>query len=168
MAKIDFTEIKREYLTTGKSLRDLASKYGVSFSYLSEVSAREGWVGQKEIARTKAGQMLVEKTAESLSEINLRHTNIWKVLQGESMRKIQAFREDGELIPDDTLKSLAQVLRVAIEGERVAVGLPTQITKAQQTQSVTDEYDERIKKMDKIELIREVEKTLEQVLMEAN
>ena len=164
MAKIDFTEIKKEYISTSKSLRDLASEYGVSFSYLSEVSAREGWVDQKELTRTKAGQIMVEKVAETLSEVNIRHTNIWKLIQGESLKKIQEFREAGELVPDETLKSLAQVLKIAIEGERVSLGMPTLGIRSEQTTTIVkDPYEERLRAMTREELLRETEATMARI-----
>ena len=164
MAKIDFVVIKKEYISTSKSLRDLASEYGVSFSYLSEVSAREGWVNQKELARTKAGQIMVEKVAENLSEINFRHTNIWKLLQGESLKQIQAFRDAGELVPVDVLKSLSVVLKTAVEGERMAVGLPTQGIKSEQTTTIIKEpYEEKLRGMTREELLRETEATMARI-----
>ncbi len=163
MAKIDFLNLKREYLGTNKSFNDIAQENQINASYLRRRAAEDGWTDEKETIQQDASKIVTKNIAENLAEINTRHTNIWKLLQGEGLKKVQQFRDAREVIPDETLKSLAQVLKVAVEGERLSVGLPTQGIQAQVVTPVKDPYEEQLKSMTKEQLIGEIEETLQQI-----
>lgn len=61
---MDWALIKREYITTGISLRALAKKHGASFSTIQKKSASEKWTE----ARKKCGDRAEEKSIEKMSD----------------------------------------------------------------------------------------------------
>lgn len=161
MSTIDWPKIKKEYLTSNLSLTELAEKHSVNPSNLRERAARENWVKTKEEVRQEADKRTTEKVAESISEVNLRHVNVFKLLQGEALKKIEAARANKQDLADSTLKDLTLVLKQAIEGERVAVGLPTSVAKNENTNIYKDEYEEKLKGMSEDELRNEIVKVIQ-------
>ena len=61
---MDWKRIKAEYIAGGTSYRKLAEKYGVSFSTLRKVAAKEQWT----LLRNKAGAKRDTKIIDSVSE----------------------------------------------------------------------------------------------------
>ncbi len=58
---MDWKRIKAEYIAGGTSYRKLAEKYGVSFSTLRKVAAKEKWTDLRNKAGAKADTDLVNK-----------------------------------------------------------------------------------------------------------
>ena len=61
---MDWKKIKAEYIAGGTSYRKLADKYGVSFSTLRKVAAKEQWTE----LRNKTGAKRDTKIVDSVSE----------------------------------------------------------------------------------------------------
>lgn len=161
MSNIDWPKIKKEYLTSTISLTELAEKHSVNPSNLRERAARENWVQTKEEVRQEADKKTTEKIVETIADVNLRHINVFKLLQGEALKKIEAARKTNKEIADSTLKDLTLVLKQAVEGERVAVGLPTSVAKNENTNIYKDEYEEKLKGMSEDELHTEIAKVIQ-------
>lgn len=70
---MDWKKVKAEYIAGGTSYRELAEKYGVSFSTLKEIARREKWTDLKEKARQKAdtkfADLMGEKQANRSAKI---------------------------------------------------------------------------------------------------
>ena len=72
MAKHDWETIRREYIETTNnedrpSLQSLASKYGVSFSHIQRICAKEKWVEQSKIYARKLNDERVSQKVTSLA-----------------------------------------------------------------------------------------------------
>ena len=63
MAKVNWEEIKTEYITTDISQRKLAKKYGVSHIAISNRSKNEGWVKAREQYKAKTLAKTLEKSS---------------------------------------------------------------------------------------------------------
>lgn len=61
---IDWKRIKAEYIAGGTSYRKLAEKYGVSFSTLRKVAAKEQWTELRNKAGAKRDTKLVDAVSE--------------------------------------------------------------------------------------------------------
>lgn len=61
----NWEEIKREYVSTKISMREIARKYGFSVSTVSERAKKEGWKRTAERVRTVTEQKYVEKLADA-------------------------------------------------------------------------------------------------------
>lgn len=157
MAKYDFLAIKKEYLTSNKSLDELAIQFGLNASYLRDMAGRENWSKDKEQIQQKASETLAENLVGGLAEINIRHTKVWKRIQDEALKNL----EQGE-ISLEALKGVSQVLKTSIEGERISVGLPISSTKQNISLEVTkDTYEEKIRNMSNEELTQELKVILD-------
>lgn len=68
-----WNKIKAEYIAGGTSYRKLAEKYGVSFSTLRKVAAKEHWADLKDKTRAKADTKIVEilsdKSADKMTRV---------------------------------------------------------------------------------------------------
>jgi hypothetical protein len=65
--RIDWDQIKTEYVTTDISLRALASKHKVSMRYLADHSRLDGWVEQRQNYRTSVTRKAEQKIANRQS-----------------------------------------------------------------------------------------------------
>lgn len=76
----DWVKIKNDYINGGGSYRSLAKKYGVSFGAVRDHALREGWTAQKTAHQSKidteTAQLVVEKTAQALSDEAASKANI--------------------------------------------------------------------------------------------
>lgn len=61
----NWEEIKREYVSTKISMREIARKYGFSVSTVSERAKKEGWKRTAERVRTVTEQKYVEKLTDA-------------------------------------------------------------------------------------------------------
>ena len=61
---MDWKRIKAEYIAGGTSYRKLAEKYGVSFSTLRKVAAKEKWTDLRNKAGAKADTKIVDSVSD--------------------------------------------------------------------------------------------------------
>lgn len=61
---MDWKRIKAEYIRGGTSYRKLAEKYGVSFSTLRKVAAKEKWTELRNKAGAKADTKIVDSVSD--------------------------------------------------------------------------------------------------------
>lgn len=61
---VDWKRIKAEYIAGGTSYRKLAEKYGVSFSTLRKVAAKEKWTDLRSKAGAKADTKIVDTVSD--------------------------------------------------------------------------------------------------------
>ena len=64
----NWKKIKTEYLT-GKAIKDIAKKHGVSVSAINSRRTREGWASDKADVASKARQKCIEKIADEKDSI---------------------------------------------------------------------------------------------------
>ena len=67
---MDWKKIKAEYIAGGTSYRKLADKYGVSFSTLRKVAAKEQWTELRNNAGAKRDTVLAEKIGNKSAQID--------------------------------------------------------------------------------------------------
>lgn len=101
---IDFQKIKREYISTNLTYRELAQKYGISHSFLQKVGAREKW-GE---ARKKANDRKIEKVVEMSAEKEARRVDGIQNVADALLEKIKQGVEEG-IFTSDT-QSIRQVV----------------------------------------------------------
>lgn len=75
MAAYDWDTIRAEYIAGGGSYKDLAAKYGVSYTQITQRGRDEGWTADREKARKKIANKAVDiaskQKARSLANIML-------------------------------------------------------------------------------------------------
>jgi transposase-like protein len=65
---VDWKKIKAEYIAGGTSYRKLAEKYGVSFSTLRKVAAKENWTDLRNKCGTKSDTKIIEKLSDKSAD----------------------------------------------------------------------------------------------------
>lgn len=104
---MDWEKIKAEYIAGGTSYRKLADKYGVSFSTLRKVAAKEHWSELRNNVGTKRDTELVNVLGVSTAQIDKKYFDLVDKL----------FDKAGEVIEDTriwnpiTLKEIATAMK---------------------------------------------------------
>lgn len=63
----DYTEVKKEYITTDVSLNELARRMGISNSTIAERARNEGWLAERNAYRSAVTKGTYEKVADKVS-----------------------------------------------------------------------------------------------------
>lgn len=87
-------KIKADYVCGGGSTRELSQKYGVSFSTLSKVAAREKWADSRKKARKKADAKIVESVAKAEAKKLDRTLEIADKIEQRIFDNIEAYTMD--------------------------------------------------------------------------
>ena len=77
------------------SYDDISKKYNVSIDAVKRIAVKEEWVKLRSETKQKIIQKLPEKTGDKIAEVNARHANFAKILQGISIRAITS-KEKGK------------------------------------------------------------------------
>lgn len=137
--KIDWAEAQKDYLMDATlSYKDIAEKYGVSSTSVEKHAKAQGWVALRNKLGEKATNMMMEALARKKAQANNRHQKYYERLQKIAGKTLDEY-EEGNITPEPKeLESTARTLRMAIEGERVVLGLPNVIS------AVTDKDGEDV------------------------
>lgn len=144
-AKVDWNKIRNEYLTDSTvSYGSLAKKYGVTKRAVQEQGTKAGWPQLRQEFADRAFEKFQDKLLEEKSAAQNRHLLQYQNLQAIVNQSIMAFSKGqyytdkkgnlvldkkGEPIPvpvdTNQLLSLTKAAKVAMDGERTVLGLPT-------------------------------------------
>ena len=120
-----------EYITApepGLSLRQLAAKYEVPLRQMQKRCARERWVEQRELHRSKGGDGKAADAAglqlvEGTDDVKRRHRVWWSDLGRAVHRCIRKSKQKEKFEDVRTLEMIGKTFKLATDGERVALGL---------------------------------------------
>lgn len=145
--KVDWSLVRNEYIADSTvSYSELAKKYGVTKTAVQKRGTAEKWSELRQIYAEKAFNQFTEKLLDEKSSAQVRHLQHYQNLQALANNSIQDFAErsyerdrkgklilvDGKPIykPINTfeLEKLARSLQIAINGERVVLGIPTSVS----------------------------------------
>lgn len=120
---MDWKRIKAEYIAGGTSYRKLAEKYGVSFSTLRKVAAKEQWTELRNRAGAKRDTKIVDSVSEKEAQKAIDIIDVADKLLGKISELMDA-------IPLDTqsMKHLTSALKdlKEIKGVKSAIDLKEQ------------------------------------------
>lgn len=123
--KIDWSEPLQDYLSDATlTLADLAKKYKVSARVVEEHASKEGWGGLRTRLGEQATNMMLKRLATKKASANDRHLSNYTTLTMKVMLAIDKLSDETD--PGDIV-ALAKALKVAQDGERVVLGLPTSV-----------------------------------------
>ena len=167
---IDWYEARKLYLSDNTlSYEDIAKKFGTSKTAVGNRAKAEDWTNLRQDLHEKAFSAFTEKLLDEKSSANNRHLTHWQNLQAlannsivdmaersyERDRKGKIIIIDGKPIPRPInpfeLEKLAKALKVAIDGERVVLGLPTSVSALTDSQggSVWSGFSDMVKAAEK-------------------
>lgn len=170
--KVDWFVVRKEYLTDAtSSYRTLAKKYDVSTTTLEKRAKSEGWAELRKELGEKAFSDFTQKLLDTKSEAQSRHLQHWQNLQALVNKAIIDIAERnyftnkaGHLVLDAKnnpiprpintfeLEKLAKAAKIAIDGERVVLGIPTSVSALSDPQgnNVWSGFSDMIKAAEKV------------------
>lgn len=146
--KIDWVAARGDYIADPTlTYYDIAEKYNISVKAVKNNGAKDDWKSARQAVIVRANEKVTEIAATQLAEVNTRHTNTYKNMQALglaqlniALRSIQRAQREAEQtgtevgIKDDRilgqqrLKFLFDGLKIAMDGERITLGLPTTVS----------------------------------------
>ena len=131
--KVDWQEVQKEYIIDSTaSYAQLAEKYGVARKTLQERATREQWPKLRQDLAEKAYEQFTEKLVDEKSKAQSRHLTQYKNLQVLAGKALSSMNEGSIVVGD--LEKIARTLKLAIDGERVVLGMPTTVSALSDTQ----------------------------------
>ncbi len=125
--KVDWLEVQKEYITDSTaSYAHLAEKYGVARKTLQERATREQWPKLRQDLADKAYAQFTEKLVDDKSQAQSRHLTQYKNLQVLAGKALSSMNENSVDVAE--LEKLARTMKLAIDGERVVLGMPTTVS----------------------------------------
>lgn len=170
--KVDWLVVRKDYLSDAtNSYASLAKKYGVALKTLQDRATREGWSELRQDLSEKAFSDFTQKLLDTKSEAQSRHLQHWQNLQALANKSIIDIAERnyftnkaGHLVLDANnnpiprpintfeLEKLAKALKIAIDGERVVLGIPTSVSALSDPEgnSVWSGFSDMVKAAEKV------------------
>ena len=111
------------YVSLGddRSYQKVARKYGASKRSVAKRAAKDNWQARLEEIRRKAWQETDRKAAESVDAMNQRHLKFMRAIQGKALEALKS-------MPLDTGMNAIRALDLAVRGERLIRGEPSERT----------------------------------------
>lgn len=117
-----------------RSYRAVAEHYGASKTAVVNRAKREDWPRRIETLEAKAREATERKNLESLEAMNARHLRAFQVIQGKSLEALKAMSLQ-------TAMDAVRAIDVAIKGERLARGEPSERTALSLEETIRGEYE---------------------------
>lgn len=151
MPKINWTLAKKDYLEDPTmSYRKLADKYGVAKKTVEQHATVEGWPGTRQRLANVTITNVETEIVDRNSQINEKHNKQYVDMQvlainivrmaNQTMNKAATAKGienlsiyEKDFISPRGLKDLYESLKIAMDGERVTVGLPTSVERKEFT-----------------------------------
>lgn len=108
---MDWKKLKREYIAGGISYRKLADKYGVSFSTLKEVAAKEHWRDAKVKCQAESTTKIIEIESDKQAERMRRLLSVSDKLLEAVEDAVDKFQAGELLLEKGALKSLSGTIK---------------------------------------------------------
>lgn len=123
--KIDWIAALQDYLSDGfMTYKGIAEKYGVSETAVEKHASAAGWGELRNKLGEQATNLIIKRLASKKAQANDRHLSNYTTLTQKVMLAIDKLSDESD--PGDIV-SLAKALKVAQDGERVVLGLPTHV-----------------------------------------
>lgn len=157
-AAANWGQLKTEYISDNTVTYEyLAQKYGVSSRSVKRHAVEDSWKAARKDIVQQVTNSVTRHAIDNLEEVNARHTKAYKNLQAFALTNLNilydhikttqetAKAQGKKLNPRDVYNSqqakfLAETLRVAMDGERITLGLPTVVTKGEQDVNLSSEF----------------------------
>jgi hypothetical protein len=139
--------IRSEFINSKRlNFKDISKQFNVDYNDVVTIARKEKWADARKDRITRGTEATVNKGMDKVTEVNDRHTITYRNMQAlglaqlnialNSLRDAQdkATKEGRTLSHDDKammgqqrLKFLYDALKIAMDGERITLGIPTAI-----------------------------------------
>ena len=107
IATIDYSKLKREYVSGNISYRELAKKHGVPFGTLRKVAAKEQWASLRTQARAKTDTKLVDTISDKNANRACKIIDVADKLLDKISKTVDAM----DVIDSQSLKHFTSALK---------------------------------------------------------
>lgn len=138
IASVDYSKLKKEYLRSDISQRDLAKKHHVSYGTLRKVAAKEQWTELRNKARTKADAKFIDAISDKEAQKAVDIVSVADKLLG----KISEMLEEG-VYNTQNIKNLTSALKdlKEIKGFKSELDLQEQMARIAKLQREAEKED---------------------------
>lgn len=148
MSTVDWNPIRSDYLHDPTLTHtQLAKKHSVSIGMIVKRAKEENWTMKRAEINARAIEKTVENASDILVEVNDRHTRTYKNMQALGLLELNialdniaeakeeaaiegskvAF-DNKKVMGQQRLKFLFDALKIAMDGERITLNLPTSVS----------------------------------------
>lgn len=106
IASVDYSKLKKEYLRSDISQRDLAKKYHVSYGTLRKVAAKEQWTELRNKARAKADAKIIDAISDKEAQTAVDIVSVADKLLGKISELL-----DADVYNAQSIKNLTSALK---------------------------------------------------------
>lgn len=152
--KINWIEAFQFYCETidGRlpSYQDVADKFGVSKTEVGKRALNESWTRLRQELYENGKNKFLENKSDMIAEAESGHLEKWKAIQDVADVFLDEIEKDPSLKQVSKLYSVTRIIKLAIEGERIVLGLPNSVpaNHSISTQTVVELPPEIIKEID--------------------
>ncbi len=117
-----------------RSYQAVAEHYGASKTAVANRAKKEDWQRRIESLEAKAREATERKNVESLEAMNTRHLKAFRVIQGKALEALKAMSLEKAM-------DAVRAIDVAIKGERLARGEPSERAALSVEETIRREFD---------------------------
>lgn len=152
--RIDWIAARNDYTTDASmSYAKIAEKYGCAKRSVEQRAKKESWVKVRQSVGEIINDEVAKLTAQSADEANQRHRSIWSEAQELVLTRLRRIREDADkgfevqadgkivgMFNPKEMKAIIESLKITVEGERTAIGLPNSVIRNQNENKDVDDF----------------------------
>jgi hypothetical protein len=160
-AAANWGELKTEYISDNTvTYEGLAKKYGVSSRSVKRHAVEDNWKTARKDIVQQVTNNVTKRAIDNMEEVNERHTKAYRNMQAFALTNLnllydavrdeiaKAKKENRKVNTRDVYSSqmakfLAETLRIAMDGERITLGLPTVVTKGEHDVNLKNEFADK-------------------------
>ena len=129
--KYNFHELKKEWLTTGESVKAFALRKGINRTTIGAEARRANWYDQRQLVRKKATDIFIDSLSKQEAKLFRRDANLTEDLLDQIESALAKTKDDeGKIVrplrPGD-LASISASLERVHRQRRLMSGKPTEI-----------------------------------------
>ena len=121
-------------LGPARSYEALAQRLGAAKRSITRLAAREKWQERLLKIESQARERLDEKMVETMEAVNARHLKIFRAVLTKGLQALQA-------MPLSSAEAAVRAIEVAVRGERLVLGEPTDRNAVSIEEVIKKEYE---------------------------
>lgn len=158
-SKVDWARVREDYIVQNLdpnrerpyTLKEVAEKWHVSYGHVRNIASEQKWREQlREHAQKRADESIEEARkaiAFDEAEIRVRQQKLARLAQALAGKKLQEIVNDPDLIAKMSPREATELLRIGLDQERNAVGLPREYAVTELPDTEDDKYESPLVKM---------------------
>ncbi|MBU1117555.1 hypothetical protein KKD37_01170 [Patescibacteria group bacterium] len=128
---INWTEVFQFYCETINdklpSYKDVAKRFGVSKTEVGQKALEENWINLRQELYENGKTKFLENKSNQIAESETSQLDKWRAIQDLTDIYLDEINKDPSLKQVHKLYIVSKIIKIAIEGERIVLGLPNTV-----------------------------------------